>query len=272
MKCGAVRRRLSEYLDSELPERESARVAGHLAGCPSCRREAEGLRQSERALSSLSAEVAAPELTADLRARLGAAPGRGRRWVWACGVAAAIGAVALWWALAHPRDVGTGAGHSRGVVAVKPRQGVEGSTNALLRGGRARGPATGEDANARPTATAANRLQPPAAPRGASEAKRPNGTTQPTVLVRTPPADTSPETETVEAVSPEVKTPAVRTADVPMGIILILGEPQPIIPRSECYLEVTLPDGTRSVTSQVVERNATGESREIQIAYESGQQ
>ena len=71
-----------------------------------------------------------------------------------------------------------------------------------------------------------------------------------------------------EVVSAEPGPPAPQTPDVPIGIILILGEPQPIVPRAECYLEVSLPDGTRSVTNQVVERDATRESREIEIAYE----
>jgi hypothetical protein len=56
--------------------------------------------------------------------------------------------------------------------------------------------------------------------------------------------------------------------EVPVGIILVLGTPEPAPPFSSCYIEVSLPDGTKSIRKQDVQRDADGNPRAIQIAYE----
>jgi predicted anti-sigma-YlaC factor YlaD len=48
-----LRRRLSEYLDGSLPERQRAAIAEHLPGCASCRGELEALRRTVALLRDL---------------------------------------------------------------------------------------------------------------------------------------------------------------------------------------------------------------------------
>lgn len=45
MPCVDIRNRLHAWVDNELPETERRRIARHLAQCPACRREAEGIEQ-----------------------------------------------------------------------------------------------------------------------------------------------------------------------------------------------------------------------------------
>jgi hypothetical protein len=58
-------------------------------------------------------------------------------------------------------------------------------------------------------------------------------------------------------------------AEAPAGIILILGEPQPVLPSGSCYIEVTRPDGGRSSANQVIERDSAGRPRAMEIAYQN---
>jgi hypothetical protein len=53
------------------------------------------------------------------------------------------------------------------------------------------------------------------------------------------------------------------------GIILLLGEARDVPPSSSCYLEIVFPDGARTVMDQRVERDASGNPRTVQIAYEN---
>lgn len=57
------------------------------------------------------------------------------------------------------------------------------------------------------------------------------------------------------------------TAEAPAGVILILGEPAPVLPSGSCYIEITRPDGAKSSASQVLERDAAGRPSAIEIAY-----
>jgi anti-sigma factor RsiW len=52
MNCKRVHRRLSAYLDGELPSRAALRLENHLSTCPSCQTQAERLRQVWHALSA----------------------------------------------------------------------------------------------------------------------------------------------------------------------------------------------------------------------------
>ena len=50
--------------------------------------------------------------------------------------------------------------------------------------------------------------------------------------------------------------------------MLLLGPPEPVVPSSRCYLEVSFPDGTKSILDQSVERDAGGEPRVVQLSYQ----
>jgi anti-sigma factor RsiW len=66
-------RRMSEYLDGELPSAGLARIERHLGGCAECRRLLAGLRQivdGLHGLSSASGGVDALQIAASVRARL----------------------------------------------------------------------------------------------------------------------------------------------------------------------------------------------------------
>lgn len=58
-ECNRIRENLSAWLDGELPEEESREVAGHLAQCADCRREAVRLERLDALLESLAAPVPA---------------------------------------------------------------------------------------------------------------------------------------------------------------------------------------------------------------------
>ncbi len=73
-------RLLSAYLDAELASEEMAEAQRHLADCPECRAELEGLRATRRLLGSLEAPDLPQGFAADLWSRLGRpAPGP---WAW----------------------------------------------------------------------------------------------------------------------------------------------------------------------------------------------
>lgn len=58
LTCFRTRRRIGAYLDGALDESASRSAAAHVAACPTCRREADGLR---RLRTMLRASVDAPE-------------------------------------------------------------------------------------------------------------------------------------------------------------------------------------------------------------------
>ena len=53
MSCIDIRKRLSAWVDHELPDQEAQRVADHLTRCPACRLEAEGMAQLASLLDNL---------------------------------------------------------------------------------------------------------------------------------------------------------------------------------------------------------------------------
>ena len=83
MSCIGVRKKLSAWLDNELPDPEAQRVANHLAGCPVCRLEAEGIGQVAAMLDALPAISAPASLSGNtlavFRARL-EPPAMGEWW------------------------------------------------------------------------------------------------------------------------------------------------------------------------------------------------
>ena len=82
MACGSIRERLTALHDGELPKDEAEAVGGHVAGCPECAAELEGLRETVARLGAWEIEPVAtrtPEETADrllADARAARVPGR----------------------------------------------------------------------------------------------------------------------------------------------------------------------------------------------------
>jgi anti-sigma factor RsiW len=275
MKCRAVTRVLDHYLEGLLDEAERVEVEGHLDGCPRCRGEAEARQGAEEALRTLAVVEKAPDLAAELQRRMAAAPSRGARWALVVAAAAVlcVGAVLVWGQTRVKRS----APRDRTVtVATRPVPGPvggRGGERSALTGRAGERPhavvpevkaAQAQTARRRRVADASHSVgrarprrvwepSPPGEPEGLSS---PGG-----------PASHRPPVEESPAIAALAQSPRAPAPEV--GLILILGEPQATVPRSECHLEVALPDGTRSATSQVVEENAAGGSRVIQIAYES---
>jgi hypothetical protein len=67
---------------------------------------------------------------------------------------------------------------------------------------------------------------------------------------------------------PETPNALVAAPSALAGVVLLLGEPQLPQPSASAYLEVSFPDGSRSVARQEVERDPAGEPRAIRIAYQ----
>ena len=252
MKCSMVREKLSEYLDGEPVGREAGAVAAHVQVCAECHAEAAALEQAEGALRALGGVEAAPELLADLRARLCVRPTNSVRWAWAGMAAGAIGAMVVWWALAHPQRADTS--------IRRPGEATVAKVDRVAQRGRG-----------------AQQCAPTKRPTGAQELARHSGSASsgrpaPSRQVgrQVPSTATKsevPPQELVEA-QPTTREPApTEVAQSPAGLILILGEPEPVLPSGSCYIEVTHPDGTKSSVSQVIERDAAGKPRAIQVSY-----
>jgi hypothetical protein len=246
MRCPTVREKLLDYLDDQVASGGRARIEAHLAGCADCRAELAALLRSEDALHALAAVLPAPQLADDLRQRLAAPRPRPLRWAWA-GAGAATAAVAialLVWCIPRPPA-------SR-PLPPKPRVAPQITTEL-------RQP---------PAATEAQLLPAPSTPQPRPAPRR---------IVRKP-AQTTPERAPVPSEEPailEQERPAApepaptEAPKQPYGIILLLGEAEPMLPSSSsCYFEVSFPSGERSILDQTVDRDAAGEPRAIQISYQ----
>ncbi|MEK7754887.1 MAG: zf-HC2 domain-containing protein [Acidobacteriota bacterium] len=67
MKCQAVDRRVSAYLDGLLPVEERRQIEAHLDGCPACALQTQQLAQLRTRLRALPARTPPPHLTTSLR-------------------------------------------------------------------------------------------------------------------------------------------------------------------------------------------------------------
>jgi hypothetical protein len=83
------------------------------------------------------------------------------------------------------------------------------------------------------------------------------------------PVDKAPAPRHAAPEPPAMEPAPVKDREDLGGIILLVGAPRETAPSSSCYLEVSLPDGSKSVTEQAVERDADGLPQEIRIAYEN---
>ncbi len=68
MKCFRIKKRLSSYIDGELPEKKRMRISAHLGVCPFCRREMIALSKIDDLLDTLSEIEVAPYLYSRLKA------------------------------------------------------------------------------------------------------------------------------------------------------------------------------------------------------------
>jgi hypothetical protein len=250
MKCAKVRTRLEEYASGELPASEREEVAKHLDLCAACRAEAEALVRAGEALRALAQVERAPEMLGDLRARL--APRPRRTWRWAVAGAVALAAAAALLLCAQRPAVRPLTLPAPAKVETRAPQGDAGVQTAT-----ALAPIPQSDREVPAMAEHRHRrlVKRPAgagARNGAASALkyRSNG----------------PAPQAAEPAAPQ--DVPVEVAQAPGGVILLLGEPEPILPSGSCYLEVTFPDGGKSVVDQAVQRDAAGEPTAVQVSYQ----
>jgi len=70
MNCGQVRRLLPPFLDKELSGRTREHIASHLASCPTCRVELEGLRADMGLLQQVGTPEVSPYLVTRVMAEV----------------------------------------------------------------------------------------------------------------------------------------------------------------------------------------------------------
>lgn len=260
MTCGAVREKLIEYAAGELAQDETQVVAEHLAACAKCRAEVEAFRRAEEALAALRVVEAAPELSADLDRRISARQDGSRRWAWAAAGAVAlalvVAAVLLW-----PR----GEQVERPGLDQRPPTRAAEAERAAPRPMPSRAPAT--------EAPSGERIVVPAPVEPAVVApRRPAQTAAPRLVADSPPVESGPLPAESLPVTP-ADTPRVSSLETvdeapTSGLLLLLGGPQPARPLPEVHLDISFPDGSRSVFDQRAPRGAEGEARAVHVTYE----
>jgi hypothetical protein len=259
MNCRSVRRRLSEHLDGELPAPEQAAIAAHLEVCAGCRDELEAFRRAGEALKTLSAVEVAPDLTSDLRRRLAAPAARRFRvgWVGAAVVAVGLAIGCLLWL--SPRAPSPGPPPARTDVAapqvvIEPAEPVVPLTEDLPEA------ETPKEPYRAPVQIVSNQDEAELA--GHLDEERRERPEEEMALV---------SAEDTPAAPTDVEGPrraVSRRPGTEYGVILLLGPPEPILPSSRCYLEVSFPDGAKSIVDQSVERDAGGQPRVVQLSYQ----
>jgi hypothetical protein len=188
----------------------------------------------------------APELSEDLRRRL-AAPRAGVRW-WGLATAGAVALVvvaALLWPRAAPVGAPIGVEHLA-------RLGGEAAVGDTVpeREAQVVEPASEE-------AVEQQAPRPEVAVADTSRTPEPSGE----LMVSAPP-------ESAKANAPPVEEfTGIETEEPVGGVILVLGEPEPVLPSSRCYLEVSFPNGAKSVVDERIERDALGRPRASQLSY-----
>jgi hypothetical protein len=271
MNCLQVRARLAAFVSGDLSAGDAAAVEAHLEGCTFCRSEAAKFERCEEALGVLGAVEEAPDLSEDLRGRI-AAPLRWRpRWGAAgavAGVAVAVTAVALL-LLGPPKAPVPSAPMVREEVtrpAVVSMPEIPDVTAEVL-------------AETSPPAES-----PPAianAPRPVPADVMPEQAAIPAVVsvpVQGQPAgfeegammEAAPVRFEEEMAMEAAPVMASLTTEPERGggVVLLLGQPKQAQHASSCYLEVSLPDGARSVFERIAKLEAAGAPRVIQISCE----
>jgi hypothetical protein len=255
MKCRIVRRMLVDYVEGGLSPIERTDLAAHLERCAACRADAAGLERAENALRTLGIIEPAPESVVVPRIHPAPRAGGQTRWVWAgVGVAAAAVVLAiLVWPHAAQREPfrSPSANIATKTAPIEPSAPPEASEAAPPE---------------LPPAEAVATKERPVKPAPRSHAPR-------RIVQRSTPAPSAaPEPPTPETIPLEPPLPAsVATAqesEAPAGLILLIGEPRESPPSSSYYVEISFPDGERSVVERTVERDADNQPHAIRIAYE----
>jgi hypothetical protein len=255
MTCREARRKLSEYAAGELSAEDAERVAEHLARCEVCRAEAGAYRGTEEALRALARVKKAPDLTEDLHRRTAAPRARRRRWAWAGALAVPVAVAVLLWPRAAPVETLPVVEHVEVRVPQVPARGVARQKDVAV-------------AEIAPESVRAPRL---AEIQGetVSQARPPEQVMTPAVVsvpVRVAqPAEFEEET-TIEAAP--VMASLTSQSEPAGGVVLLLGRSERARHSSSCYLEVSLPNGARSVFERVAKLEAAGTPRVIEISYE----
>jgi hypothetical protein len=252
MNCLQVRARLAAYVSGDLSAGDAAAVEAHLEGCTFCRSQAAAFERCENALGVLGAVEEAPDLSEDLRGRI-AAPLRWRpRWGMAGAVAgAAVVVTALAVLLLVPQEAPVPSAPvvreevARPAVVSMPE--VPDVTAEIL-------------AETPPAMVSAPHLVP-------AGVVLEQGTIPAVVSVpvQGQPAGLAEEAAIEAGPAMASLTPHPERAG---GVVLLLGQPKTPQPASSCYLEVSLPDGARSVFERVARLEPPGAPRVIQIRYE----
>ncbi len=102
MRCEKARRLINPMLDGDLDEQHRRDMEAHVASCPACRSELEGLRRSVRLLETLPVLSPPPGLASRVMARVlernrAAAMAGSSPWGWiAAAILAGVGALLLY--------------------------------------------------------------------------------------------------------------------------------------------------------------------------------
>jgi len=244
MKCQRVKERLLDYLDGEIPLEERTQIAAHLEGCEGCREEEAAFDHAEEALLGLAEAEGAPDLMADLHERLDSSR-RGRpvlRWAALPLAAAAAAAVLLW---ARPQAGPIEPAGRNTPAAVKPQLEAAPPPAVALAPEKA---VTPPSRRLRQTA-----LRPAHERRAESRA----------IAARPPSVQIVPE----ESAALESPSDERENATPPDGVILLVGAPRKPAQFSSYAVEVSLPDGGKSIIERVIERDEAGQPKSVRIAY-----
>jgi hypothetical protein len=245
-------------VSGDLSAGDAAAIGDHLEGCTFCRSEAAAFGRCEQALGVLSAVQEAPDLSEDLRRRIATPLPWRPRW----GVAAAVAGVAL-------------AVTAIAMVLAGPQKAPAPSV-PIVRENVTRQPVVSmpqapDVTVAIPAETSVSPHSPPvivSAPRPVPAEVVLEQATIPAVV--SVPGQGQPaglaEVGAIEAgpVMASLTTQPERAG----GVVLLLGRPKPAQHASSCYLEVSLPNGARSVFERTAKLEPAGAPRVIKISYE----
>ena len=81
------------------------------------------------------------------------------------------------------------------------------------------------------------------------------------------PPETEPTAVPASIPAPPAVAQAPGTPAVPKGVVLVVGEPQPVLPSFSYFAQVTLPDGETTTLEQTIQRDAGGLPCTVRISY-----
>ncbi len=271
MKCREVRKRLAEHVAGELFPSEEEAIAAHLAQCATCRAEAAVLERCERALGALGTVEEAPDLSEDLRRRIAAPIPWRPRWGLAAAIAGAAVAVTVMAVLSlwPQKAPAPGPPMVREEVAEPAITSMPHALDVTVEV-----PAeTSPPVESPPSIVSAPRpvpaevvLEQAAIPAVVAVPVRgqPAGFGEGAMMEAAPVRFEEEMAMEAGPVMASLTTQPERAG----GVVLLVGKPEPVRTASSCYLEVSLPDGARSVFERTAKLEPPGAPRVIHISYE----